>query len=328
MARKTFNPENDIPDLSGKVIFITGGPQTASSKCFTYRADKIAKKGTAGIGRETIIALAKHRPEHIYFTGRDAERAAAVIDDIKTTTPAANLTFLRCDLASLSSVSQAARDFISKSQRLDTLICNAGIMFVPPGLTADGYEIQFGTNHLGHALLTKLLLPTLLRTTADQPNADVRVVSVSSTAHAAHPLGGIRFPDLKTPQDKGVFGDWTRYGQSKLANTLYAAELARRHPSITSVAVHPGIVRTSLIDNLSLRDKAMIYVGHMFKVVSPAEGAWNQLWAATAPRDEVKSGTYYMPVGAKGMLLRDTGNGELAGRLWDWTQEELKGYEA
>ncbi|KAH0544758.1 hypothetical protein FGG08_001125 [Glutinoglossum americanum] len=307
MAGKKFNPDNDIPDLSGKVIFITGG--------------------TAGLGKESIQALAAHNPSHIYFTGRSTSRATALIDSLRTQHPTAPITFLNCDLSSLSSVVETAKAFLAQSQRLDVLICNAGIWALTPGLTTDGYEIQFGTNHVAHALLIKLLLPTLLRT-AEEPNSDVRIVSLTSAAFAAHPVGGIRFHDIKTPQDKGFFGMWTRYGQSKLANLLYAAELARRYPSITTLAIHPGVVKTDMVNSLGYLDKILLHFAQLGRPVSPEEGAWNQLWAATGAREEMRSGVYYVPVGAKGMLVRNGGDEKLAGELWEWTEEELKGYEA
>jgi NAD(P)-dependent dehydrogenase (short-subunit alcohol dehydrogenase family) len=143
-----------------------------------------------------------------------------------------------------------------------------------------------------------------------------------------HPVGGIRFHDIKTAQDKGVFGAWIRYGQSKLANLLYAAELARRYPAITSVPVHPGVVKTDLIGNLGYWSRVMLYMGRLGSLMEPEEGAHNQLWAATKGGGEVRSGVYYGPVGVEGRLVREGGNEKLARELWEWTEEELKGYNA
>jgi NAD(P)-dependent dehydrogenase (short-subunit alcohol dehydrogenase family) len=124
-------------------------------------------------------------------------------------------------------------------------------MAIPTGLTKDGYEIQFGTNHLGHALLIKLLLPTLQRT-ADETKggADPRIVLLASKGMTLHPTGGIVFDELRTTQENLAFAHWRLYGQSKLANILYAAELARRLPQITSVSVHPGVMMTGLVTGL------------------------------------------------------------------------------
>ena len=232
------------------------------------------------------------------------------------------------DLASLSSVSAAAETFISTSTRLDILILNAGVMALPTGLTSDGYEIQFGTNHLGHALLTKLLVPTLLRT-AEEPGADVRIITLTSNKYSAHPVGGIVFKNLCTVQESPVAGGWIRYGQSKLANLLYAAELARRYPGILSVSVHPGVVETKARKQLGLVDTMVGFLANMnLKTVQPSEGVWNQLWAVGADKDKIVSGTYYEPVGVPGKLEREAGNVKLAGQLWDWTEKELARYIA
>lgn len=250
----------------------------------------------------------------------------ALIENVKNAVPNANLTFIECDLTSLASVKVAAQKV--NSQRLDILICNAGIMAVPPGLTKDGFEVQFGTNHLGHAMLIKQLLPVLLHT-AEQRGSDVRVVLLTSLGIRMHPKGGILFQNLKTTQDVGAFGPWIRYGQSKLANILYAKELARQYPNITTVSVHPGTVETSLVGNLGFANKALVYVGNMGKLVTPAQGAFNEVWAATCNKEKTKlvNGAFYEPVGLLSskhdkMSQSDT----LAGELWDWTEKTLDGF--
>lgn len=241
--------------------------------------------------------------------------------------PAPEITFLECDLASLPSVQSAARTFASQSTRLDILMNNAGIMAVAPGLTPQGYEIQFGTNHVGHALLTKLLLPTLQRT-ADSPGADVRIVDVTSLGFTVAPKGGILFPELKTRCDWGMGTEWKRYGQSKLANVLHAAELARRYPNILSVSVHPGVVSTDLNKRLGLLNKIIVRATNPRGMLSPPEGAYNQCWAATAPREKVKSGSFYEPVGVQDKTKTEySTNGKMAEELWEWTDKELAGYE-
>ncbi|KAJ7735919.1 oxidoreductase [Mycena metata] len=302
-----FDPSN-IPNLSEKVFLVTGG--------------------TAGIGRETLLALAKHNPKGLYFTGRNSQRGAQVVADINTTAPSITAAFLECDLESLASVQRAVEQFISQSDRLDVLICNAGVMNVPPALTKDGYEVHFGLNHLAHALFMKLLLPTLLRT-ADLPNADVRIVSLTSKGYSMHPRGGILFEDLRTTQASGqLFIESMRYGQSKLANILYAAELARRYPKITAVAVHPGVVRTELVSTQTAFMKAMIVLTNPFSRVSPAEGAYNTLWAATSDKTKIVNGEYYEPVGVPGGHFRQSRDKKLAAQLWEWTDKELQGYQS
>lgn len=199
-------------------------------------------------------------------------------------------------------------------------------MFAAAGVTTQGYEIHFGTNHVGHALLTRLLLPTMLRT-AGEANSDVRVVSISSMGHfAAPPLSGIRFSDLKTPMTNYTTPTTTRYGQSKLANILFAKELARKYPSITSVALHPGVINTDLYRTAQTWFGIGRLIGLTKRMVMSTveEGARNQLWAATA--EGVVSGEYYMPVGLGGQESRAARDVELAKKLWEWTEREIEGY--
>ena len=284
--------------------------------------------GNTGIGKESIAAFAKHNPSRIFLTARNAQKAAAAIEDIRKSIPEAALAFLECDLTSLASVRDAAKAFLSQSPRLDILICNAGIMAVPPAQSVDGYEIQFATNHLGHALLMKLLLPTLTKT-AEEPNADVRVISISSTGAMFPPKGGIQFDALRTSQDIGLGGKSYRYGQSKLANILYADELARRYPQLTSVSIHPGIIQTQLIDNspgwmqMVIKLSARAQQRHMF---TPEEGAHNQLWASTTPKQELQNGRFYTPVGQLAKPFKYSQDEKLREKLWEWTQKELENY--
>jgi NAD(P)-dependent dehydrogenase (short-subunit alcohol dehydrogenase family) len=150
-------------------------------------------------------------------------------------------------------------------------------------------------------------------------------VILTSRGYAAHPKDGILFDGLKSSQsDLGTLGNWIRYGQSKLANILYTMELARRYPQITSVSVHPGVVETGLVGNLGLLNKTLVYVTNFGRLKKPEEGCFNQVWAATTEKGKVESGTYYEPIGVKGKRLGKSENGELAGKLWDWTEAELR----
>jgi len=194
-------------------------------------------------------------------------------------------------------------------------------MALPPALSADGYELQFATNHLGHAALTKLLLPTLQRT-ARAANADVRVIYASSLGFTM--AKGIAFDSLDTPQS-GFGGAWTRYGQSKLANVLYAQELARRYPEITVVSIHPGIIGTGLVGNMSWVNRAIVYATSYFSMVSEDEGVKNGLWAATADKAELATGQFYEPVGVVGTTTAASQSRELAAELWAWTDKALEG---
>ncbi|KAH7356661.1 hypothetical protein BKA65DRAFT_495151 [Rhexocercosporidium sp. MPI-PUGE-AT-0058] len=157
------------------------------------------------------------------MVARNAKTAESAITDIRKLAPSVEFAFVECDLGFLASVSKAAKEINLRTDRLDLLFCNAGILGAPLGLTVDGYEIRFGENHLGHALLVKLLLPRLLNTTTFQP--DVRVVTTSSDWYRFHTSKGIVFRYLRTTQlnlsvlsSLGGKDSWRRYSQSKLAN--------------------------------------------------------------------------------------------------------------
>lgn len=158
------------------------------------------------------------------------------------------------DLASLSDVRRAVQQLIPQlDSRLDVLICNAGIMATPPGLSPDGYEIQWATNFLGHALLTNLLLP-ILNTTASTCG-DARIINTTLEGLMLAPIDkGIVFEDLKTKQEYGFGARWRRYGQSKLAQVLYTNQLAQKYPKLSSIAIHPGVVGTDLVSSLGWAD--------------------------------------------------------------------------
>jgi NAD(P)-dependent dehydrogenase (short-subunit alcohol dehydrogenase family) len=219
-------------------------------------------------------------------------------------------------------VKSALNEFLSQSDRLDVLMCNAGIMATPASLSRDGYEIQFATNHLGHALLIRSLLPIMLKT-AEQPNSDVRIINLSSIAYNTTPAAGIEFTKLKTKgASYGPFynpNKWMCYGQSKLANLLYPVELAARYPSITSVAVHPGFIRTELHANEGFVDRRIVNM-LADKWLDEKQGAYTQTWAATTAKDDLQNGAYYQPIGVKTVPSTKRGKDkQLARQLWDWT---------
>ncbi|KAK1760358.1 hypothetical protein QBC47DRAFT_366931 [Echria macrotheca] len=301
---KSFNPATDIPAQTGRVILVTGG--------------------NSGLGKQSVLQLARHNPACIWLCARGEARAQAAIDDIRAAVLDSTTTIkpLDLDLTSFASIKAAARRVLAESDRLDILMLNAGIMATPPGLTAEGYEIQFGTNHVGHALLTKLLLPLVLKTASE--HKDVRIVVLSSAAFQLSPRQGIMFDTLKTKQEDTHTA--LRYGQSKLANILFAAEMARRYPQITTVSVHPGTVSTNLANafgNSSVLLKPLLWFYFNIVATSAENGARNQLWAATA--EGVKSGLYYTPVGNDRGMVGMAKDEELAGKLWEWTEKELEG---
>ncbi|KAI4184735.1 MAG: hypothetical protein L6R41_004530 [Letrouitia leprolyta] len=299
---QSFAPDKDIPDLAGKVILVTGG--------------------NTGLGREAVSQLAKHNPSHIFLAARTPSKGEAAVEEVKNALPSAKITYLKLDLCSFKSISAAAQEFRSQSSRLDVLMNNAGIMATPLAMTEEGYESQFGTNHIGHALLVKELLPVLL-STAQEEGSDVRIVNLTSEGHNLAPRPqGIMFDMAKLKE----YGPWARYGQSKLANILYTKELAKRYPSITSVAIHPGVIKTDLYlpnqENSMILRYGLKLVGPLFMADVPT-GTLNQLWAAVGKKDEVISGNYYTPVGKSSKGSAWAQKSDLARELWDWTEKEL-----
>ncbi|KAI2463350.1 oxidoreductase [Annulohypoxylon bovei var. microspora] len=302
-----FDPEEDIPSLRNRVILITGG--------------------TAGLGRASVEALAKHEPAHIYFTGRNTQAGESLIADVNKTNPAVGMTFVKMDMTSLSLVKKGCEQF--SHDRLDMLMCNAGIMDKPPAVSEDGFEIHFAINHLAHAMIIQRLLPVMLKT-AEIPDSDVRLVLLTSVGWRIHPKNGIEFDTLRSKQEGlSMLGFSLRYGQSKLANILYAAEIARRYPSIKAVSVHPGVVATDLVNSLPKMRKALVYGANWLmgvSVMDEKKGRLSQLWAAAgASRNELGNGAHYMPVGvlSNDKLDKFAKSKELARELWSYTEDVL-----
>jgi len=175
-------------------------------------------------------------------------------------------------------------------------------------------------------LLTPILEATAKRT------GDVRLVWNTSLGYKGHLKGGVLFDSVKTTQSNitPVLGSWMRYGQSKLANLLYARAYTQHHPSIVSVSIHPGVSATGLVTSLSFSQRMFVYATNIGRMISAEECAWNQQWAATAPlgtgERQVENGKFYEPVGVKTVPTGEATDDELAEKLWQWTQDELAGY--
>ncbi|EAS27434.3 short chain dehydrogenase/reductase [Coccidioides immitis RS] len=307
MVSKKFDPEKDIIDQDGKVILITGG--------------------NAGLGKETVLQLAKHNPLRIYLAARNSSKAQAAIDDIQKQLPQhADIRHLPLDLSSFTSIRAAAREFTSSNERLDTLILNAGVMDPLPNRTEDGFEVDFGTNHLGHFLFTKLLLPTLTKTAQETKSAgkpaDVRIIVVASMAwQMSPPLSTMLSTDsllaLNPP---------TRYGASKAANIAFASELARRYPELSCVSLHPGVIITGLYDSLMATNPVARVGLRIAKsiTVDEKQGSLNHLWTAGSERGALRSGEYYTPVGVGGWKNKWAEDRELGRTLWEWSEEAIR----
>ncbi|MBP7963844.1 MAG: SDR family oxidoreductase [Caldilineaceae bacterium] len=289
--------ETDVSGLSGKIAVVTGA--------------------NSGLGYETARVLAQAGAT-VIMACRNPEKATAAAQSIQDLHPAGKIIVMQLDLADLDSVRGFAESFQAQHERLDLLINNAGIMVPPFGITAQGFESQFGTNHLGHFALTGLLIDLLNRT----PGA--RVVTVSSIAHR---FGAMDFADLNW-QDK-EYSAMGAYGQSKLANLLFTYELQRRlvaagHSTI-AVAAHPGYTAT----NLQGDSAEMVLMNRLFAQPQPM-GALPTLYAATT--DEAQGGEFFGPAGLAGTrgnpeqvdssaLSHNRGDAE---RLWS-VSEKLTG---
>ncbi|TMM45836.1 SDR family NAD(P)-dependent oxidoreductase [Qipengyuania marisflavi] len=258
-------------DLTGRTAFITGG--------------------YSGLGKETARAMAA-KGAHVILSGRDATKLGAAADEIAVAT-GAKVDTLVCDLASLASIRSAAKDALARFDKIDLLINNAGVMACPLSRTADGFEMQFGTNHLGHFLLTNLLMPLV------EKGADPRIVNLSSRGHH---IDQMHFNDPNY-QDRD-YEKWQAYGQSKTANVLFAVGLEQRlgGRGIHSYSLHPGGIMTNLSRHMSEDDMAALMTRirksaeesgqepQPFKTIP--QGAATTCWAATAAELDNAGGLY------------------------------------
>lgn len=291
-----------IPDQSGRLALITGA--------------------NSGLGLESARALLA-RGATVLLACRSLERAEAARQELLAggggASGAGEVERLELDLADLDSVVQAAATVADRYGRLDLLLNNAGVMAPPRQFTRQGFELQFGVNHLGHYALTRLLLPLL------QASPGARVVQVTSGAQY---FGRLDFDDL---QGERRYDRWAAYGQSKLANVVLAHELQRRCPGLLSAAAHPGLARTNL-QPASIAASGASFEGVVYRLLDPlfqsaAQGALPQLFAATAP--EVEPAGHYGPNQFGGMrgwpaavrpaaAALDPAQGE---RLWQVSEE-------
>jgi NAD(P)-dependent dehydrogenase (short-subunit alcohol dehydrogenase family) len=297
---KSFHTE-DIPDLSGQVIIVTGG--------------------NAGLGYETIRQLAEHNPSRIYLAARSQDKAEAAIKSLTESNPSAPISFLPLDLSSFASIKAAVEQFKQLETRLDVLMNNAGVMMTPEGLTKEGYEIQFGTNVVGPTLLTILLLPLLQRTAKINPQA--RVVNLSSASEVLAPKDIYPIKELKTTMSTRPTTQ--RYTISKIANIHLSAALAKKYKDVKIISVHPGMVSTALHHNSTgFFLRPFLYISVALFATPVEKGALSQIWAAVSP--DAKSGEYYSPVGIPGKGSKQSRNRQLQEQLWNFLEQELEGH--
>jgi NAD(P)-dependent dehydrogenase (short-subunit alcohol dehydrogenase family) len=288
----------DIPPLNGKSAVITGA--------------------TGGLGYETALALAG-AGANVVLTGRNEAKGRQALQTIRRQFPKAEIAYETLDLANLASVAEFAGRYAAAHTSLDLLVNNAGVMALPRRqVTSDGFEMQLGTNYLGHYALTAHLLPLLRQ--GHQP----RVVNLSSLAHRS---GAINFGDLQSAKS---YSSWKAYCQSKLAMLMFALELQRRSDAagwgLMSNAAHPGFARTDLIANGPGANSLMSQLGRFVQPLisqSAAAGALPTLFAATSP--DAKPAGYYGPNGFYEMkgppvpakIMPQAKDAAAAARLWD-----------
>ena len=284
--------------------------------------------GNAGIGSATVAALAGHNPSCIYLCARRRSSAEETVDSIHKQHPKANIEILELDLGSFDSVKKCEAEFNHRSDRLDILILNAGVSATAPTLTKDGFENQFGINHMGHSLLTQLLMPKMLQTVRSGESSDVRIVVLSSIGgHHFQPKGGLALEKMKSESEAAELGPMARYGHSKLANILFAKKLAQLYPSITSTSLHPGTVKSEIWGKANgawLLSKLVAPVVWLTGVTTE-EGAKTGLWCATAATGKggVESGKFYIPIGIEKEDDKIARDPKMRDELWQWTNEEL-----
>ena len=289
----------EIPSQAGRTAVVTG----ANSGLGLVAARELARAGAT-----------------VLLACRDTEKGAAAAISIEASSPGAEVTVEALDLASLRSVRAFAERVAERGAGLDLLINNAGVMAPPRRDTADGFELQFGTNHLGHFALTGLLIGEL------EGREDARVVTVSSTAHR---FGRIRFDD---PQWERHYSRWRAYGQSKTANVLFGLELHRRlraaGSNVSSLLAHPGYAATNLQSAAPpMLDRAVMAVANRLFAQSAEMGALPELYAATRP--SLESGLFIGPDGFDEQRghptvvspVRAGRDEQAARRLWEMSEQ-------
>ncbi len=297
----SWHPD-DISDLTGTRALVTGT--------------------TSGLGYQTALELHRHGAV-VVLAARNTDRAEQVADELAGLTGRDRPDVLELDLADLASVRSAAARAVASYDRLDLLVNNAGVMAAPERRTADGFELQVGTNHLGHFALTGLLMPLLGKSAAP------RVVTVSSVMHRL-----VRRIGLGDLRGAGRYGKWDAYSKSKLANLLFTRELDRRARAdglpLLSVGAHPGYAATHLqtagaqLGTVRADTKAIAVITKA--VAQPASsGAWPSLYAATAPGlpGGAFAGPAFVGWGAPRLERpsRAARNAEAGRRLWEWSAD-------
>ncbi|KAI9442859.1 NAD(P)-binding protein [Lactarius psammicola] len=306
VLQQSFPPKptwgvDDIPDLTGKVIIVTGG--------------------NAGVGKETVKQLLAHNAK-VYLAARSAQKANEAIAEIKNET-GKEAIFLQLDLSDIPAVRRSAKEFLSKESQLHILINNAGVMISPKEqVTAQKYDLQFGTNVIGHWLFTVLLLPALLAATDASPSHEkARIVTVSSSAN--YLTKGLDFDGIADGPGRTQYNEWELYNKSKFGNVVVARELARRYgDKIVSTSLHPGNIRTDLQRHMPGWQHTIVNW-----ILYPASyGALTQLYCATAPSAADANGKFFIPWARVGEPNKAALDPQVGEKLWSWLENETKKY--
>ncbi|KZO97325.1 NAD-P-binding protein [Calocera viscosa TUFC12733] len=297
---------DDIPDLTGKVVIVTGG--------------------NTGIGFVTCKYLLIHGAT-VYMLCRSPEKAQEAIEKLKDVTSGKEARFIQCDLADLPSVKKCVQEFTSKETRLDILFNSAGVMFTPiEQVTKQNYDMQFGTNVIGHAYLTTLLLPILLTTAQATPGGNARVIITSSDGHSLFsPKEGIKYDMVTDSPQRRKMATTTMYGMSKWGDIVFSKELARRYGSqgLISHSLNPGHLRTDLQRHVGGFTSK---IGDFLLFDPDPLGATTQLHAGTSAEAAKVNGQYYIPWARPGVPKKNTEDPEAGRKLWAWLEAEFKKY--
>ncbi|KAJ7745411.1 NAD-binding protein [Mycena maculata] len=300
---KTKFQVSDVPDLSGQTIIVTGG--------------------YSGIGYHTTKVVLDHGAK-VYIAGRSKSNAESAIASLRESTGKSAVHFLELDLADLLSVKKAAEAYLSLETELHILFNNGGVMNPPlDQFTAQGYDLQFGTNVLGHFYFTKLLLPTLLATAKTSTDGKARVVNTASLGSVFAP--GLDYDTFRDSPKRTKLGSTKLYNQSKFGNVVFSAELARRYGAegIVSTALNPGNLKTEIARHwTSPGQRLMKLLGHL--IVYPAEmGALTQLYAGTTAAGAELNGKYLVPWARIGSTNPAAQDEAVWKELWAWLEEQV-----
>ncbi|KAJ7224221.1 hypothetical protein GGX14DRAFT_649010 [Mycena pura] len=314
---KTKFTGDDVPDLTGKVIIVTGG--------------------NSGVGKETIRVLLNHNAT-VYMASRSEPKAEATIKELKELT-GREAIFLKLDLGDLKSIKVSASKFLSKEPELHVLFNNGGVMMPPiEDRTTDGYDLQvcahifslavyqLCSNSIGPFYFTKLLLPALLAGAKSSPDGKARVVN---TASGMHLMNKLHFKAILDDKARKRAGTQALYSLSKFAVVTYSAELARRYGDqcLVVTSLHPGVIKTDLHRHMSGVLGSVINIMEKTVLHDVSYGALTQLYAGTAGDAAQLNGKYLIPWARVGKPHPGTQDPKLGVELWDWMEEEVKPFE-